>query len=112
MSEFNKMVSMPNDKNDIVLEQQKRINELESENRRLKLWYKNVKLQFENKEIDCDELQKRIDRALIQVSNHYHSCVARKNIKRLSASVSEVAEIESHESNMCVLENILKGNQQ
>lgn len=60
-------------------------------------------------EIDVHIRDKMIDKALIQVSNHYHSCVARKNLKRLSASISEIAEIEAHESNMSVLEKILKG---
>ena len=58
---------------------------------------------------DHDELQKKIDEALTQISNHYHSCIARKNLKRMCTSVSEIAEIEAHESNMTVLENILKG---
>lgn len=63
----------------------------------------------QHRQSKIDELQKRIDEALTQVSNHYHSCVARKNLKRMSASVSEIAEIEAHESNMIVLENILRG---
>lgn len=60
-------------------------------------------------DLEIDELHKRIDRALVQVSNHYQSCVARKELKRMSASASEIAEIESHESNMIVLDKILKG---
>lgn len=61
-------------------------------------------------QIKCDELQARFDKALTQVNNHKHSCEARKRLKHMSASVSEIAEIEAHESNMYVLENILKGN--
>lgn len=62
------------------------------------------------KQTKIDELQTRVDKAMTQVNNHKHSCEARKRIKRMSASVSEIAEIEAHESNMYVLENILKGN--
>ena len=47
------------------------IDNLQKENDRLNTSYKNVKLQFENKQIDCDrsdrkidELQARIDSAL------------------------------------------------
>lgn len=46
----------------------KMIDELQKENDRLNTWYKNVKLQLENKQIDCDrsdkerdELQKKYD---------------------------------------------------
>lgn len=55
-----------------------------------------------------DDLQIRIDKALVQINNHKDSCQARKRIKHMSASLSEIAEIEAHESNMCVLEGILK----
>ena len=51
--------------------QQAKIDNLQKENDRLNTSYKNVKLQFENKQIDCDrsdrkidELQARIDGAL------------------------------------------------
>ena len=51
--------------------QQAKIDNLQKENDRLNTSYKNVKLQFENKQIDCDrsdrkidELQARIDSAL------------------------------------------------
>ena len=59
----------------------------------------------------ASELQKRIDDALVKISNHYHSCVARKKLKRMSASISEISEIEVHELNMRALKNILKGDQ-
>lgn len=62
------------------------------------------------KQAKIDELQGRIDESLVQVNNHKHSCEARKRLKRMTASVSEIAEIEAHESNMYVLENILEGN--
>lgn len=48
----------------------------QKENDRLNIWYKNVKLQLENKQIDCDrsdretdELQARVDEALIEMKN-------------------------------------------
>lgn len=59
----------------------------------------------------ASELQKRINGALVQISNHHQSCVARKKLKRMSASISEISEIEVHELNMRALKNILKGDQ-
>ena len=56
--------------------QQAKIDNLQKENDRLNTSYKNVKLQFENKQIDCDrsdrkidELQARIDEVLIEMKN-------------------------------------------
>lgn len=63
----------------------------------------------QSKQAEVDELRKRIDDALVKISNHYHSCVARKKLKRMSASISEISEIEVHELNMRALRNILKG---
>ena len=49
-------------------DQQSKVDELKCELKRINLWYSNVKLQLENKEIDSaidakkiDELQKRVD---------------------------------------------------
>lgn len=68
-------------------------------------WEKKFKrLQLEN-----DALKAKIDLALTKISNHYHSCVARKNLKQMSALISEISEIEVHELNMQTLERILKG---
>ena len=64
----------------------------------------------QSQQAKIDELQARVNKALTQVNNHKHSCEARKRLKHMSASASEIAEIEAHESNMYVLENILKGN--
>ena len=57
--------------------QQTKIDNLQKENDRLNTSYKNVKLQFENKQIDCDrsdrkidELQARVDEALRHVVDH------------------------------------------
>lgn len=58
---------------------------------------------------EIDALKAKIDLALTQVSNHYQSCVARKNLKQMSAPISEISEIEVHELNMQTLERILKG---
>lgn len=51
--------------------QQAKIDNLQKENDKLNIWYKNVKLQLENKQIDCDrsdkerdELRARVDKAL------------------------------------------------
>lgn len=65
----------------------------------------------QSKQAEVDELRKRVDEALVKISNHYHSCVARKKLKRMSASISEISEIEVHELNMRALKNILKGDQ-
>ena len=65
----------------------------------------------QSKQAEIDELQKRIDDALVKISNHHKSCVVRKKLKRMSASVSEISEIEVHELNMRALKNILKGDQ-
>ena len=65
----------------------------------------------QSKQAEVDELQKRINGALVQISNHHKSCVVRKKLKRMSASVSEISEIEVHELNMRALKNILKGDQ-
>lgn len=65
----------------------------------------------QSKQAEVDELQKRIDDALVKISNHHQSCVARKKLKRMSASISEISEIEVHELNMRTLKNILKGDQ-
>ena len=55
------------------------VDELQKENDRLNTWYKNVKLQLENKQIDCDrsdkerdELQARVDRVvhILTYTNH------------------------------------------
>lgn len=53
------------------------VDELQKENDRLNTWYKNVKLQLENKQIDCDrsdkeleELRARVDDALRHVVDH------------------------------------------
>ena len=74
-----------------------------------------LKFTFEagqqSKQAEVDELRKRVDEALVKISNHYHSCVARKKLKRMSASISEISEIEVHELNMRALKNILKGDQ-
>ena len=62
--------------------QQAKIDNLQKENDRLNTSYKNVKLQFENKQIDCDrsdrkidELQARIDGALkeLELLNYYRT---------------------------------------
>ena len=56
--------------------QQAKIDELKCELKRINLWYSNVKLQLENKEIDSaidakkiDELQKRVDAAKYYMKN-------------------------------------------
>ena len=41
--------------------QQAKIDNLQKENDRLNTSYKNVKLQFENKQIDCDRSDRKID---------------------------------------------------
>ena len=53
---------------EIFKEKQTKVDELQCEVKRINLWYSNVKLQLENKEIDSaidakkiDELQKRVD---------------------------------------------------
>ena len=76
-----------------------------------KFMLKDYEAGQQSKQAEVDELQKRIDEALVKISNHYHSCVARKKLKRMSASVSEISEIEVHELNMRALRNILKGDQ-
>lgn len=55
---------------EIFKEKQTEVDELKCELKRINLWYSNVKLQLENKEIDSaidakkiDELQKRVDAA-------------------------------------------------
>ncbi len=60
---------------EIFKEKQTEVDELKCELKRINLWYSNVKLQLENKEIDSaidakkiDELQKRIDAALEIIS--------------------------------------------
>lgn len=59
--------------------QQAKIDNLQKENDKLNIWYKNVKLQLENKQIDCDrsdkeleELQARVDRVvhILTYTNH------------------------------------------
>ena len=61
---------------DLVKEKQSKVDELQCEVKRLNLWYSNVKLQLENKEIDSaidakkiDELQKRVDAAKYYMKN-------------------------------------------
>ena len=68
--------------------QQAKIDNLQKENDRLNTSYKNVKLQFENKQIDCDrsdrkidELQARIDKAL------YHLDFNHDNDKDIAISI-------------------------
>ena len=39
----------------------KMVDELQKENDRLNTWYKNVKLQLENKQIDCDRSDREVD---------------------------------------------------
>ena len=39
----------------------KMVDELQKENDRLNIWYKNVKLQLENKQIDCDRSDREVD---------------------------------------------------
>ena len=56
-----------------------------------------------------DEILSIVDKALIQINNHKDSCIARRGIKRMSASDSEIAEIDVHETNMHILAEILRG---
>ena len=60
--------------------QQAKLDNLQKENDRLNTSYKNVKLQFENKQIDCDrsdrkidELQARVDKLLDYAGTSGHT---------------------------------------
>lgn len=55
------------------------------------------------------ELEKRIERALVQIENHLASNEARIQIKKFSASESELVEIKHHTANIDILKRILKG---
>lgn len=55
------------------------------------------------------ELEKRIERALVQIENHLASNEARIQIKKFSASESELVEIKNHTTNIDILKRILKG---
>ena len=55
------------------------------------------------------ELEKRIDRALVQIENHIASNEARIQIKKFSASDSELMEIKHHTANIDIIRRILKG---
>ena len=49
--------------------QQAKIDNLQKENDRLNTSYKNVKLQFENKQIDCDRSDRKIDELQAKVDD-------------------------------------------
>ena len=62
--------------------QQTKIDNLQKENDRLNTSYKNVKLQFENKQIDCDRSDRKIDELQARIdslTNINESLVAYKN---------------------------------
>ena len=58
----------------LTLDHKNRIaDELQKENDRLNTWYKNVKLQLENKQIDCDRSDRKIDELQArfdEITNH------------------------------------------
>ena len=55
------------------------------------------------------ELEKRIEKALVQIENHLASNAARIQIKKFSASESELMEIKTHTVNIEIIKKILKG---
>ena len=55
------------------------------------------------------ELEKRIEKALVQIENHLASNSARIQLKKFSANESELMEIKTHTANIEVIKKILKG---
>ena len=106
----------------------KMADELQKENDRLNTWYKNVKLQLENKQIDCDRsdreadgLQKKYDamyNAFIVADDcrkewHESYMSARKERDELQARVGEALKhVVDHGGydDLTHVINILKGN--
>ena len=73
------------------------VDELQKENNRLNTWYKNVKLQLENKQIDCDRSDKERDELQARI---------KQGLKIAEDLMGEMQNYKLGES----LENILKGN--
>ena len=94
------------------------VDELQCEVKRINLWYSNVKLQLENKEIDSaidakkiDELQKRVDaafRVLSQLNDLDDE--AHKRWKREACMFSQ-GESNAYEHSVRLLEQALKGGE-
>ena len=97
--------------------QQSKIDELQCEVKRINLWYSNVKLQLENKEIDSaidakkiDELQKRVDATYMIISQLNNlDDEAWKRWKREACTFSQ-GESNAYEHSARLLEQALKGN--
>lgn len=75
----------------------KMVDELHKENDRLNTWYKNVKLQLENKQIDCDRSDKELEELQARIE---------RGLKIAEDLMGEMQNYKLGES----LENILKGN--
>ena len=95
---------------------QNEVDELKCELKRINLWYSNVKLQLENKEIDSaidakkiDELQKRVDAAFRVLSRlNDLDDEAHKRWKREACMFSQ-GESNAYEHSVRLLEQALKG---